>query len=63
MRLVECSKFRSQAAIVCLVLNYGNSMRLLSIVVYSTATVTGARYGVTAFATRELEDSSASAAV
>lgn len=54
MRLVECSKFRSQAAIVCLVLSYGNSMRLLSIVVYSAASVTRARYEVTAFCTREL---------
>jgi len=38
-------------------------MRLLSIVVYSAASVTRARYEVTAFCTRELEDSSASAAV
>lgn len=35
MRLVECSKFCSQAAIVCLVSNYGNGIRLLSIVVHS----------------------------
>lgn len=47
MRLVECSKFRSQAAIVCLVWNYGNGMRLLSIVVHRAATVMRVRYGVT----------------